>query len=352
MPNPCWSLLLAAMLASGQDAAPFLPAPQEPWKPAWELTFRGDRLADPEEAGESFRRAGIQLRLRWSWELDQVRLEAGTRSAMGSDSNRLNAPRWDQQPSNGSQLDVIRGVASWLTEQTFSSLSLGFQENGLMTSQALWDRDLRFLGAVATAGLRSANGLVQEAGIRAEAGRVRNILGGNGDLAAAQVVLKMDTGSWSWSAHVDRWTLAWDPGGERLRRLPGHDPTARQRMALDAVGASGRWNTVLPLEARWFRSRNRATGESSEEAQMTAGSTERIYWPAFSCTWQRLSSTGTLYPVNGDEWWFYRRARGPRFDVSMPLPGQWLASLVLLRQTADGDSYQVTRTMVLLVKRF
>ncbi len=352
MLKPSWSLFLAVTLAFGQEAGPFLPAPQEPWKPAWELTFRGDRLVDPEDAAESFRRAGVQLRLRWSWELDSLRLEAGTRSAMGSDSNRRNAPRWDQQPANGSQLDVARGVATWLTERTFSSLSLGFQENRLMTSQALWDRDLRFLGASAATGIRSADGLVQEAGLRAEAGRVRNILGGNGELAAAQVVLKLDTGAWSWSAHIDRWTLAWDPGGERLRRLPGHDPTARQRLTLDAVGAAGKWNTVVPIEARWFRSRNGTSGETSEEAQITAGSTGRSYWPMFSCTWQRLSSTGTLYPVNGDEWWFYRRARGPRFDVSLPMPGRWLASLVVLRQRTDGDAYQVTRTMVVLVKQF
>jgi len=349
---PCWTLLTAAALACGQEAGPFVPEPRDPWQPAWELTLRGDRLSDPEAASESFRRAGLQLRLRWSWELDPVRFEVGTRSALGSDSNRLNAARWDQQPSNGSQLDVARGTVSWSTARSFGALNLGFQENGLMTSQALWDRDLRFLGAGFAAGVRGSEGLLQEAGLRAEAGRVRTILGGASTLAAAQFVLKLDTGPWSWSAHAGRWSLAWDPGDERRRRLPGQDPTVRQRLDLDAGGAAGRWNAVLPVEARWFRARNRATRETSEEAQFTVGSTERLHWPQVSYTWQRLSATGTLYPANGDEWWFYRRARGPRYDVSLPLPGNWIVSAVLLRQTADGEDYRVTRTMVVLVKRF
>jgi len=347
-----WTLFLAAALAFGQEAAPFPVEKPNPWKPAWEMTLRGDRLSDPEEASESFRRAGLQLRLRWTWDLELLRLEAGTRSAMGSDSNQLNSPRWDQQPSNGTQLDVVRAEASWATPRTFGRLSLGLQENGLMTSQSLWDRDLRFLGAGGTVGLRSSGGWLQEAGFRAAVGRVRDILGGNVDLAAGQFVLKMDTGPVSWSAHADHWELSWDPGEERLRALPGHPIDARQRMKLDAAGAGLTWHAALPLEGRWFRSRNPETGETSEEVQAIAGSRERVYWPQLAFTWQRLSSTGTLYPVNGDEWWFYRRAQGPRLDLSLPLPGNWVATLTHLRQRSGEDDYQITRTMVVLLKRF
>lgn len=356
MPLRRWTLVLAATAAFGQDfgqqPGPFIPEPPQPWKPAWELTLRGDQLKNPTDPSESFHRTDAQLRLRWDWEFEALRLVGGIRSAMGSDGNQLNAARWDQQPSNGTQVDVAHGDLSWVTEQTFSTLRLGFQENGLLTSQALWDRDLRFLGAGGIAGIRGADGPLQEASLRAEAGRVRNVLGGQGDLAAGQVVLKVDTGPWSWTAHAGRWALSWDPGDERLRRLPGHDPTQRQRLVVDAGGASGKWNTTFPLEARWFRSANRDTGETSEEVQVTAGSRERVYWPQASFTWQRLSSTGTLYPVNGDEWWFYRRARGPRFDLALPLPGHWLVSAVFLRQRSDGEDYLITRKLLVLMKRF
>ena len=352
MPNLRWTFPVLAALAFGQEAAPFPQEASSPWQPAWEVTLRADQLVDPVESGGSFRRLNAQLRLRWNWEFEALRLVGGVRSAMGSDGNQFNAPRWDQQPSNGTQVDMAQGDLSGVTEHTFGTLRLGFQENGLLTSEALWDRDLRFLGAGGIAGVRSSDGLLQEASLRAQAGRVRNLLGGQGDLAAGQLVLKVDTGPWSWTAHAGRWVLSWAPGEARLRRLPGHDPTQRQQLVVDAGGASGKWNTTFPLEARWFRSANRDTGETSEEVQVTAGSRERVYWPQASFTWQRLSSTGTLYPVNGDEWWFYRRARGPRFDLALPLPGHWLVSAVLLRQRLDGEEYLITRTMLVLVKRF
>lgn len=347
-----WIFSLAVAMAYGQEAGPFQPERAEPWKPEWELSLRSDQLVDPGEPSDRFHRLGMQLRLRWTWEGEALKLVGGTRSALGTDGNRFNAPRWDQQPSNGSQVDEARAEGSWVSPKAFVTLNLGFQENGLLSSQAIWDRDLRLLGLGGRLGFRSPGGLVQEAGIRAVAGRVRDVLVGKIDVAAAQAVLKLDTGPLSWTAHAGRWKLSWAPGDERLRRLPGADPVKRQETRLDACGASGTWHAILPMEARWFWSRNLASGETSEEAQGTVGGRERLYWPQLSFTWQRLSSTGTLYPVNGDEWWFYRRCRGPRVDLSMPLPGHWILSAVFLRQRSEGEDYQVTRRMVVLMKRF
>jgi hypothetical protein len=292
------------------------------------------------------------MRLQWTWDLDRVRFVAGTRSAVGSDGNALNAARWDQQPSNGTQLDTAFAELSWIREQGFATLKLGLQENGLIVSQALWDRDMRFLGMGGALGFRSAEGSVQEAGVRGSIGRVRNILGGEMDLVAGQGVLKLDTGSWSWTAHAGRWQLAWDSGEERRKALPHHNPALRQKLTLDAIGGAARWNTLLPIEARWFHAKNPETGQSSEEVQGTIGSRERLYWPQVSYTWQRLSSTGTLYPVNGDEWWFYRWTQGHRADLAIPLPGNWVASLVYLRQRGEGEDYLVTRKLLVLQKRF
>jgi len=352
MPLRRWTLPLVAALAFGQEAAPFPEAAPRPWVPDWEVTLRGDRVDNPVDPAETFQRAGVQLRLRWTWEAEGFRLVAGTRSAFGSDGNRFNAARWDNQPSNGTQLDVVRAEATWLTPRAFGSLNLGLQESGLLASEALWDRDLRFLGAGGRAGFRTMDGVLQEAGLRGAVGRVRNILGGRMDLAAGQLVLKADTGPWSWTAHAGRWNLSWDPGEERLRRLPRHNDFERQSLSMDAVGAAARWNARFPFEARWFRSRNRENRETSEEVQASVGSRERVYWPYLSYTWQRLSSTGTLYPVNGDEWWFYRSAQGYRLEGAVPLPGHWSASLVYFKQSGPGEYYEVTRTMLVLVKRF
>ncbi|MBI1752546.1 MAG: hypothetical protein HY014_02790 [Acidobacteria bacterium] len=351
MPFRRWFAALLSCLASGQET-PFAQEPVNPWQPAWELTLRGDQLSDPGEPSERFQRAGLQWRLRWAWEGEGLRFVAGTRSAMGSDGNRFNGPRWDQQPSNGSQLDLAQGEAFWASERAFGDLRLGFQENGLLSSQAIWDQDLRLLGLGARAGFRSPQGVLQEASLRGVAGRVREVLGGKADLAAGQLVLKIDAGPWSWTAHAGRWQLSWEPGEERLRRLPGHDPASRQVLALDEAGAAVKWHGRLPVEIRWSGAKNRESGETSEEAQLLAGGRERLYWPQLALTWQRLSSTGTLYPVNGDEWWYYRRARGPRLELAMPLPGNWIATFSILRQRFDGESQQVVRRMLVLKKRF
>jgi hypothetical protein len=347
-----WTLWLAATLAFGQETVPFSEEPARPWTPAWELVLRSDQLENPKEASEGFHRVDAQLRLRWTWDLDAFRLVAGTRSAVGSDGNAFNAPRWDQQPSNGTQVDVAHGEVSWLRERAFGTLRLGLQENGLLASQALWDRDLRFLGLGGGLGIRGAAGDLQEAGLRVAVGQVPNVLGGQMRVAAGQAVLKLDTGPWSWTAHAGRWALSWDAGVERRRALPHHDPAQRQQLSMDALGAASRWNTILPLELRWFHGRNRESGETSEEVQGTIGSRERPYWPQVSITWQRLSSTGTLYPVNGDEWWFYRATKGHRADLALPLRGGWIASLVYLRQRRDGEDYPINRRMLVLQKRF
>ena len=345
-----WLFLLMATFALAQDPVPFAPETARPWEPAWELRLRGDRLSGSSE--DAFQRAGVQLRLRWTAAWDHFLIVGGTVSTLGSDGNALNAPRWDQQPSNGTQLDQLNGTFTAASANGFGNLRLGLQDNPLVVSEALWDRDLRFLGAGGGAGWRSAGGLVQEAGFRGAAGRVRNLLGGEMDLAAGQLVLKLETGAWSWAAHVDRWDLTWNAGSERLYPMPGHRGELRQRLRLDAAGLGGTWNAPLPLEARWTGFRNPVTRQDSEEFQLRVGSRERLYWPQVTYTWQRLSSTGTLYPVNGDEWWFYRGARGPRADLAVPCPGRWLVTLTVLRQNADNEAYSVRRVLFTVLKRF
>ena len=345
-----WLPLLALPAALAQ--APFAEERATPWLPAWELTARGDQLSSPGEDAENFRRAGLQLRLRWREDWRFLRLEVGTRSAFGSDSNGLNIPRWDNQPSNGSRLDMARVDLTGVTQRTFGTLRLGFQDNPLLASQTVWDAKLRFLGVGGSGGFRSADGLLQEAGVRMAAGRVRTILGGDVDLAAGQLVMKVDTGAFSWTAQAARWHLAWNAGPERLAPLPGLRGVARQRLDLDSLGGAGKWNGTFPVEARWTGYRNRGTGQDSEEVQALFGSRERPWWPQVVYTWQRLSSTGTLYPVNGDEWWFYRGARGPRVDVALPFPGRWVATATYMRQRAGWESYAVERRLLTIQKRF
>lgn len=352
-----WMPMLAmAMTMTGALAQGLEPLPREPawWEPQMELRLRLDRITETYQGGVD--RASAQLRLRWEgagpdrWE--GFRYAIGTRSALGSDGNRFNIRRWDQQPSNGTQVDVAHVGVEGRSERTFGDLRLGFQENRLLAPEALWDRDLRFLGLGVRAGLRDGGGWIPEAGIRFSAGRVRTLQGGEVDLIAGQAVLKLETGPVSWTAHGGRWEITWDRGFARTRPVPGYAADLRQRLRLDAYGASATWNGVFPAEIRAFGQRNRETGEDSAEIQALVGSLERPYWPRMSVTWQRLSRSGSLYPVNGDQWWFYWNARGLRYEFALPLRDRWFVSLIYLHQQDYSEAYPAERRMITVTKRF
>jgi hypothetical protein len=343
--------VLAAALIRAQTPGP---APEPPWwQPQTELRLRADRITDPDLA--EVERASAQLRLRWEGALPGsggLRYTLGLRSALGSDGNRWNLRRWDQQPSNGAQADAAHLGFEARSERAFGDLRLGFQDLRLLVPEALWDRDLRFLGLGLRAGLRDREGRMPEAGIRLAAGRVRTVQGGDPAFLAVQAVLKVDTGPVSWSAHGGRWELAWDRGFARIQPVPGHEAEPRQRLRLDAYGASATWNGRLPAEVRAFGQRHRESGERSTEIQALVGSLARPFWPRLSVTWQRLSRAGTLYPLNGDEWWYYWNARGHRLECALPLPDRWFVSLVYLRQQDRGEALPAERRMVTVTRRF
>lgn len=353
MPLFRWIPMLACTLVLAQDV-PFAEEARQPWAPLWELTARAESirgiLGDGLVPMGDIRREGLQIRLRWKAEWGGLDWTAGLRSAAGTDGNSGNRPRWDQQPSNGTQLDVARVELAGLSRRLFGRVTLGFQELGLLTSQAMWDADLRFLGASASGGFRE--GPVQEASARTALGRVRTVYPRNDvDLAAFQAVLKLGYGAFSAVLHADRWNLAWTADEGRFS-APDFRGDGRQRLVLDGAGGSVKWEGPVPLEARWSGTRERATRETGEEFQVLAGGRARPFRPQVAYTWQRLSSTGEFYVVNSDQWWYYRGAKGPRVDLILPLRGLWSVSLVHLRQSIRRSPVVAEKTMLTVQKRF
>jgi len=347
-----WIPMLCALSLLGQEPEYFQEEAPAWWQPKWELKLQGDRITTPLPGDETaeINRADGQLRLRWEGDSTHLHYQFGLRSATGTDGNRFNIPRWDQQPSNGTQLDVARVDLKAQSEHVFAELRAGFQESPLLSPEGLWDRDLRFLGGGLRAGLRG--GAFQEAGVRVAVGRVRLLQKGDVDLRAAQAVLKLETGPLSWTAHAGRWDLRWDYGYARRRPVPGHEEDDRQKLVMDAGGLGLRWNLSLPIEVQAFAQRNADTHADGAEYQVSLGGLERPFWPRFSYIWQRFDRTGTLYPVNTDQWWYYQNARGPRYEASLPLPGRWLVSAVYLRHQTYGAEYAAERRLITVTKRF
>ncbi len=345
-----WIPMLTCTLALAQE--PFPEERPSPWVPRWELDSRMERIAGILGDGRipmgDIQRAGVQLRLRWSAEWAGLEWVGGIRSAVGSDGNSNNIPRWDQQPSNGTQLDMAHADLTGLSATFFGRVRVGFQDLNLITSQAVWDPDLRFLGVGAGGGWRS--GIVREAGLRAARGRVRTVYGGSDlDLGVLQAVLKLESGPFAWTFHADRWDLGWIADEGRFQ-APDFRSTGHQVLILDGIGGSAVWEGALPLEVRWNGYREHRTRETSEEFQVIAGNRVRPWRPQASFTWQRLSSTGCLYPLNSDQWWYYRGAKGPRYEVVLPLPRSWSVSLTYLRQSIRSTSMVAAKT-ILGVKR-
>lgn len=341
--------LCTTMALAGQEAY-FKETPASAWVPAWELTLRGDRIDVPEEGRRLLERSSVRLRLRWTWEEGPWSAALGSWSALGSDPNRLNVERYDQQPSNGTRLDAAWVQARGASDLGFVELRLGHQENPLLSQESLWDKDLRITGATLRAAFRGES--LQELGVRATAGRVATLQDGNVVLAAAQAVVRVDTGPLTWTAHAGRWRLRWDATAHRERGLPG-STDLRPELAQDVLGAAVTWHGVLPVELKAIRHRDPDTKQEGAEFQAWLGSRNRPWWPQVGYVWQRFEARGTFTPLNGDDWWFIANARGPRYEAALPLPRKWLLVATYLRHRSTLPwTYPVDRRLLQLVKRF
>lgn len=343
------ALLMGASLW-GQEAY-FEEDKPKPWVPAWELSLRADQVKGVGDEAVLLNRSLARLRLRWDFVQGVWSGALGTWAGVGSDGNRFNIPRYDQQPSNGVRLDSAWIQLGLRSEAGFAELRLGHQENPLLTQESLWDKDLRITGASARLAWRSER--VNELGLRAVVGRVRTVPDGRVMLQGVQALAAFGTGELDWVFHASRWTIGFDPSTARESAYPGLVKDARQELSLEAYGAGLTWHARLPVELKAYQHRDPITGEDGGEVQAWLGSRNRVWWPQFGWIYQRFDRRGTFHPLNGDDWWFMWNARGPRYEMALPLPRRWLLIATVLRHNPyEGPAYPIERRMLQLVKRF
>lgn len=343
--------LLACLPLAAQSPAYFPEDSPNPWLPAWELNLRHDRVEGLTGDEADFQRTRARLRLRWAWNLGPFEATVGSWHSLGGDSKGLDIERYENQPSAGSRVDVAQLKWSGAGTAWFGDLTAGQQESPLISQESWWDRDLRVIGLGFRAGYKGED-LLQELGLRGIAGRVPTLLGGKVDLAGLQGVLAFDTGPLSWTFHAAHLQLRWEPSEYREHPLPGQDPRARQKLNLDAGGVAVIWNAAVPVEIRGIDQRNPDTGDDGQEAQVWFGSRRRVWWPQFGYVWQRFGRTGTFFPVNGDDWWWISNARGPRYELALPLPAKWLVTATHIRHRWYPGEQLVVRWNLGISKRF
>lgn len=323
------------------------------WKPKGELLWEAEIIpAVPDPEGPTATRTRVLLQVGWLADWRFMEGELAFRSALGSDGNALDLFRYDQRPSNGTWLQRASLRFQIAGDGGFGNLVLGLQGNPLISQESLWDHDLAINGVSFRAAFRRDEIGIQEAGIRAVAGRVLTFTGEDADLVAAQGVFRIGIGGFDWTAHLDHWAVRWDRGLHRFEALPGQENSLRQVQRMEVIGVGVRNTGGWPWEVRGIHHRNPATQENGGELQAWFGARTKAWRPQVGVILQRFAPTGTFAPLNGDEWWFVRGARGPRYVLVLPMPNRWRLTLSHLEQTRDGDRSPVRRTTLSALWRF
>ncbi len=369
---------IAAQERPAHEASVQTPAPtyfKEESKPWWrpdaalDLTTERVHLGDDLEAPFQFTRTRSRLRLRWGFggEDEMFRAEAGLTGYLSSESNKLNLPWQDNERNNGGILDVANVRFRWLRAHGGVELRGGLMENPLLSSESLWDGDLRVTGGAGKAFFRSEDGLIQEAGIRALTGDVRLLAHGQVRIQAAQAVLRLETGLFDWSFHAGPWRMeARNKDAESfLRSNPGpggeinpDGGPAYENPVYDlfVVGAGVSVTEGLPFEIKVLRHENRDTrasgGRRGEELQIWIGPRHRTWWPQVGYIRQRLDAAGALASVNGDQWWFHANADGERYVIALSLPWQFRLEGSYVYQRRRDSPGPVERADLSFIRRF
>ena len=357
-------LCLAGSLQAQE--AYFKPEENRWWMPTWSalVTTEHFHLGDDDPPDRFDRTRGL-LRLRWAVgaEDDPFRVEAGVVGYLGSDGNRNNLPRQDNERSNGGQLDVAALRLLALRPAGGLEVRAGLLENPLLSSESLWDKDLRVIGGGGRAFWRSEDGAVEEAGIRGVDGEVRLLEGGRVKIRAGQGVLRIATGPLTWTGHADVWRLEARPEDATsfLRSNPGPggyvDPDGGPayedtRFTFHVVGLGVTYEGELPFELKALRHDNQETPGRGEELQAWLGSPTQVWHWQAGYIRQRLDAAGALASVNGDQWWFHANADGERYALALNLPQRWRVQADYVQQRRRDSPGAVTRTGLSLMRRF
>jgi hypothetical protein len=354
--------LLAGLALCGQQPEYFKEEKARWWVPKYELEAGHDKLVFDPDNRPVITRDRVRLRLRWTFggESDWWQVRAGSVHRTGSDGNRFNLARNDNEPSNGSGLDLAEVRLRALGAAGGAEVHAGVVQNELIFQESLFDSDHRVLGGGGRLFWRHEASGLDELGLRALAGTVQLMQGGEVKIRAFQGVLRFTTGPVTWTATAGPWRLEarqedaakfrWqNPGG------PGGvyaDPV----FSFDTFGAGILWSGDIPLEARAMRHKNKATGDRGEELQVWLGSSTRPWWPRAGYVRQLLGPTGALASVNGDDWWHHANADGERYVLQLPLPRKWTVSYSVVdqrrRNVAPPATVGFKRTVIGLAKRF
>lgn len=328
------------------------------WLPTWELNAWHEDV-DRGPGKPAIIRDRSRLRLRWQIgeEDDWLQLRLGSAHYAGSDGNRNNLARFDNEPSNGSRLDLAEVRIQGLGAKGGAELHGGLVENGLISTESLWDPDLRVIGGFGRAFLRSPDGLFDEIGLRATMGNARLLEGGRVGITAVQGIARFTVGPTTWTFFGGPWNLKAreEDLAKFHRQNPVTDPgyyIPETNFPLTAYGIVISASAGFPFEIKAQRHTNRDTKETGGELQVFLGSRTRKWRPQVGWVRQIMAPTSQLASINGDLWWFHANADGSRYILALPLPNKWLVQYSYLDQRLRSSSTSLSTQRFDIIKRF
>ncbi len=358
LPRPLAFLLLSGAVLTAQDT--YFKEPEKKWwLPKWEVDVYHEYV-DLDPGRHDIRRYRGRLRLRFELGGDDewIQFRVGSKHLVGSDGNKNNLKRFDNERSNGSELDLADLRVQWLRESGGVELHGGFIESPLIASESLLDPDLRLTGGSGRFFFRWENGWLDEIGLRAVSGNLKLIERGQVRMDAAHLVAKVSTGAVSWTAFGGPWRL--QARQEDLSKFQRQNPVGSSGYAEDSaltfnlitygLAVDAAW--TLPVEVKLFQHQNQDTKEKGNELQIFIGSRTKKWWPQVGFVHQRMAPTSQLASVNGDIWWFHANADGNRYVASLALPKKWLFSYSYIEQTRRGATAPVYSHRAGFSKRF
>jgi hypothetical protein len=350
-------LLLAGGSLLAQDA--FFKEPERKWwLPTWELGGWHEDI-DRGPGRSAIIRDRSRLRLRWQIGEDGnwIQFRAGSAHYAGSDGNKFNLARFDNESSNGSRLDLAELRIQGFGARGGAELRGGLVENDLISTESLWDPDLRVIGGFGKAFLRSPEGLFDEIGIRATVGDVRLLDGGRVEITAIQGVARFSTGQVTWTVFGGPWNLK--AREEDLAKFRRQNPLTNPEyydvatnFPLTTYGAAISSSAGLPFEIKAQRHTNRNTKDQGGELQVFLGSRTRKWSPQIGWVRQIMAPSSQLGSINGDLWWFHANADGSRYIAALPLPKKWLIQYSYLNQRLRSAKDPLKTHRVDIIKRF
>jgi len=329
------------------------------------LRYENQEFPDSPPGRESVDR----YRIRWRPELlfqihpdAQIGIEAEANWINESDDDvrpprfpEFHTPAFDRDNFKRDAVVLSKAFVRYLPSQKFFIVAGKF-DNPFLTSELLWDDDLRANGAALSASYESPAGS-NSLTLRAADFYASHYLHDRTNVLAVQGIFQATTGAARWTFASTYYDHNVDELGTSLVRTNTRSGATvlNDYNLLDMI-ARIRINLLLPLRVQVDYVVNTAketfiptlagNGDQGLLAEFFVGNIEKPHGFRLGYAYHRVESDAVFAAYNTDDWWFPTRGEGYRLRGSFKPIEHMILSLSYLKQTLIGQEAEFKRLQV------